>query len=255
MLVCLLAVSSQSGGDALADVLFGRYSPAGRLPVTWYPADYVNQVPMTDQSMRASSGNPGRTYKFYTGKPVYAFGTGLSYTTFSYETVNAVRPSYRIADLAPLAIADDTKRAADIALTINITNTGAVMSDVVVLAYVSSSASPAGVTPPIKELFDYARVHMLQPGASEVITFGLSYRVLSHVDDQGHTWLLPGTYQVRVQNEDAVVQEFELVGEAALIEEMPQPKQPAEAAFTQPQQQKQQQQNRHQRPAAAVSAL
>ena len=54
---------SQFGGDALVDVLFGRYSPAGRLPVTWYPADYVDQVPMTDQSMRASANNPGRTYK------------------------------------------------------------------------------------------------------------------------------------------------------------------------------------------------
>ena len=48
--------------------------------MTWYPADYVNQVPMTDQSMRAGAGNPGRTYKFFTGTPVFAFGTGLSYT-------------------------------------------------------------------------------------------------------------------------------------------------------------------------------
>lgn len=54
---------SQSGGDALVDVLFGGWAPAGRLPVTWYPASYVDAVPMTDQSMRASEGNPGRTYK------------------------------------------------------------------------------------------------------------------------------------------------------------------------------------------------
>ena len=211
---------AQSGGDALADVLFGKYSPAGRLPVTWYPEEYVDQVPMTDQSMRASSGNPGRTYKFYTGKPVYAFGTGLSYTTFSYTTVDMVRPSYDIAELAEHALLD-LPALKDVATTINVTNTGSVVSDVVVLAYVSSDVSPPGITPPIKELFDYARVHSLQPGQSEVITFGLSYRVLSHVDEAGHSWLLPGRYQLRIQNEDELVHEFELTGQPLLVEEMP----------------------------------
>ena len=217
---------AQSGGDALVDVLFGRYSPAGRLPVTWYPAEYVDQVPMTDQSMRSSSSNPGRTYKFYTGKPVFAFGTGLSYTTFQYTTVDQVRPVYSIADLAPNALADD--KQADIALTINVTNSGSVRSDVVVLAFVSSSVSPAGVTPPIKELFDYARVHRLAPGATESIVFGLSYRVLTHIDDKGAAWLLPGKYAIKIQNEEEIVHEFELVGEATMIEALPEPTTPAQ---------------------------
>ena len=212
---------SQSGGTSLVDVLYGNYSPAGRLPVTWYPEDYVNQVPMTDQSMRASSGNPGRTYKFYTGTPVYPFGHGLSYSTFSYQVVNAVRPRYQISELAMNAVVDD--RQADVALTLNVTNTGRVVSDVVVLAFVNSSASVPGVTPPMKELFDYARIHRLQPGSSEVITFGLSYRVLSHVDEDGSQWLLPGRYEVTVQNEREVVMAFDLEGEAALIEDLPQP--------------------------------
>ena len=211
---------SQSGGSSLVDVLFGRYSPAGRLPVTWYIADYVNQVPMTDQSMRASATNPGRTYKFYTGLPVYPFGHGLSYTTFSYETVEAVRPQYLISDLATNAVTDD--RLKDVGLTINVTNTGSVRSDVVVLAYLSSNTSFDGVTPPIKELFDYARIN-LRPGQSRVITFGLSYRVLGHVDDKGHQWLLPGQYTVKIQNEEELVHEFELVGEATLIEDFPTP--------------------------------
>jgi len=71
----------QSGGQALAEVLYGVVNPSGRLPVTIYPADYVNQISFFNMSMRAS---PGRTYKFYTGTPVYQFGDGLSYTTFTY---------------------------------------------------------------------------------------------------------------------------------------------------------------------------
>ena len=211
---------SQAGGDALAEVLFGRYSPAGRLPITWYPANYVTQVPMTDQSMRASDSNPGRTYKFYKGQTVFPFGQGLSYSSFSYQTVERVQAQYTIAKLIGNARADD--RQADVAWTVNVTNTGAVMSDVVVLAFVSSNASFAGVTPPLKELFDYARLRLL-PRQSEVVTFGLSYRVLSQVDENGHAWLLPGRYEVKLQNEGEERHVFELVGEATLVEDFPSP--------------------------------
>ena len=216
---------SQMGGEALADVLFGRYSPSGRLPVTWYPLDYVDQVSMIDQSMRASATNPGRTYKFYTGQSVFPFGYGLSYSTFSYQTTAAVRPVYRIAELIGRARADD--KQADVALTINVTNTGSVASDVSVLAFVSSNVSVGGVSPPLKELFDYQRVMMMAPGSSEVITFGLSYRVLGHVDAYGHQWLLPGVYRVAVQNEEEVVHTFVLEGEPALVEDFPHPNNPA----------------------------
>jgi len=57
---------SQSGGQAMLEAIFGVFSPAGKLVSTWYPADYVNQVNFTDQTMRASAKNPGRTYKFFT---------------------------------------------------------------------------------------------------------------------------------------------------------------------------------------------
>lgn len=195
--------------------------------------------------MRSSSSNPGRTYKFYTGKPVFAFGTGLSYTTFSYTTVDAARPVYSIADLLPNALADD--KQADVALTINVTNTGSVRSDVVVLAYVSSSVSPAGVTPPLKELFDYTRLHGLAPGATEEVIFGLSYRVLSHVDEAGSAWLLPGKYSIRIQNEDEIVHHFELVGEPAMLEALPEQSTPA-------QQLKRAEENRHVGSARRVAA-
>ncbi|CAF3241313.1 unnamed protein product [Rotaria socialis] len=63
----------QSGGLAIATVIFGQYNPAGRLPVTIYPASYVNEVSIFDMQMRPSSTNLGRTYKFYIGQAVYEF--------------------------------------------------------------------------------------------------------------------------------------------------------------------------------------
>lgn len=76
----------QDGGTAIAEVIFGDYNPGGRLPMTWYPQDFV-KVPMTDMRMRAdkSSGYPGRTYRFYQGKKVFEFGYGLSYSNYTYE--------------------------------------------------------------------------------------------------------------------------------------------------------------------------
>ncbi|XP_021725252.1 probable beta-D-xylosidase 7 [Chenopodium quinoa] len=82
----------ESGGLALAEIIFGDHNPGGRLPVTWYPQDFV-QVPMTDMRMRPdkSSGYPGRTYRFYQGKKVYEFGYGLSYSNYSYKFTTVTR--------------------------------------------------------------------------------------------------------------------------------------------------------------------
>ena len=68
----------QEGGDAVADVIFGDYNPSGRLPVTWYKS--VDQLPpFENYDMK------GRTYRFFTGEPLYPFGFGLSYSNFSYS--------------------------------------------------------------------------------------------------------------------------------------------------------------------------
>ncbi|KAJ0265957.1 beta-D-xylosidase 6 [Hirschfeldia incana] len=80
----------ETGGQALAEILFGDFNPGGRLPMTWYPQSFT-EVAMSDMHMRADSsrGYPGRTYRFYTGPQVYKFGTGLSYTNFDYKILSA----------------------------------------------------------------------------------------------------------------------------------------------------------------------
>ena len=212
------AYPSQSGGDALVEAVFGAWSPAGRLVTTWYPASYVDEVALTDQSMRSSEHNPGRTYKFYSGEVVFAFGHGLSYSTFSYHS-HISQSSYDIAELVGAARADDTAKG--VVWSVNVTNTGAVLSDVVVLAFVSSATGIAGVSPPIKELFDFAHLHAMHPGQSELLVLGLSYRVLASVDEAGHAWLLPGDYTLYVNDEADTAARVSLRGAPQLIEAHP----------------------------------
>ncbi|KAF5752154.1 putative beta-D-xylosidase [Tripterygium wilfordii] len=77
----------QAGGTAIADVLFGTSNPGGKLPMTWYPQEYLARVPMTNMAMRPFGGYPGRTYRFYKGPVVFPFGYGLSYTSFTHSLV------------------------------------------------------------------------------------------------------------------------------------------------------------------------
>ncbi|KAL0742648.1 hypothetical protein Bca4012_084161 [Brassica carinata] len=83
----------QAGGLAIADVIFGRHNPSGNLPMTWYPQSYVENLPMSNMNMRADNltGYQGRTYRFYTGETVYAFGDGISYTHFNHQLIKTPR--------------------------------------------------------------------------------------------------------------------------------------------------------------------
>jgi beta-glucosidase len=103
----------QEGGAAIADVLFGDYNPGGRLPVTFYKS--VDQLPpFTDYSMK------GRTYRFFTGEPLFPFGYGLSYTTFGYSNLKLPQ-SVRAGDR--------------ISLSVDVANTGTVAGEEVVQLY------------------------------------------------------------------------------------------------------------------------
>ncbi|XP_050379259.1 probable beta-D-xylosidase 2 isoform X2 [Argentina anserina] len=81
----------QAGGQAIADIVFGISNPGGKLPMTWYPDEYLKNLEMTDMGMRSrpSKGYPGRTYRFYKGPIVYPFGHGLGYTKFVQTVANA----------------------------------------------------------------------------------------------------------------------------------------------------------------------
>jgi len=90
----------EAGGLAIAKVLFGEHNPGGKLPITWYPKDYI-KIPMTDMRMRPdpSSGYPGRTYRFYKGPKVFEFGYGLSYTKYTYNFASHTKTKLNLNQL------------------------------------------------------------------------------------------------------------------------------------------------------------
>ncbi|KAL3592334.1 hypothetical protein D5086_010974 [Populus alba] len=89
----------EAGAIALAEIIFGDHNPGGRLPVTWYPQEFT-KVPMTDMRMRPqpSTGNPGRTYRFYEGEKVFEFGYGLSYSDYSYAFASVAQNQLNVKD-------------------------------------------------------------------------------------------------------------------------------------------------------------
>lgn len=187
----------QSGGLAIATVVFGQYNPAGRLPLTFYPAAYANQVSMFDMNMRPSSTNPGRTYKFYTGQPIFEFGFGLSYTTFSYTWFNdSTSVSFSIQSL--MKVHSDKRKFLMQIFRVNVTNTGSMDGDDIVLAYVTPpQVLRDGQTPPIKQLFGFERVHLAVNETKQVF-FPFNVESLFTVARDGSKWLHPGQYHILI---------------------------------------------------------
>ena len=218
----------QSGGPALFDILTGKAAPAGRLPITQYPAAYVDEVPMTDMTLRPSATNPGRTYKWYTGTPVFEFGFGLHYTTFDFAWASGVHANAS-ADLANYSIDElvaKGKKSAeflDLApldmFSARVTNTGNTTSDYVALLFVSGTFGPA--PHPNKQLVAYTRVHGLAPKESAVAQLNVTLGALARADESGAKWLYPGTYTLTLDTAGELKRTFRLVGEAAKIADWP----------------------------------
>jgi beta-glucosidase len=161
----------QATGTALADVLFGDYNPAGRLPVTFYASE--SQLPPFDNySME------GRTYRYFRGAPLYPFGHGLSYTTFQYSSLKA---------------AATTPTDQPLAVTVEVQNTGRRAGEEVVQLYLRHPDAKGRVA--LHALQGFERVP-LQPGEKKTVQFTLTPRQLSRLDEQAQRAVRAGRVQL-----------------------------------------------------------
>ena len=152
-----LTQNSQELGNALADVLFGDYNPAGRLTQTWVK-DITDLPDLLDYNIRN-----GRTYMYFKGKPLYAFGHGLSYTSFAYNSIKTNK--------------ETLEKDKALAVTVSITNTGKRDGEEVVQLYVKSIDS--AIQQPIKSLKAFQRV-ALKAGETKIVTLTLKAKNLEY---------------------------------------------------------------------------
>jgi beta-D-xylosidase 4 len=177
----------QLGGEAVAAVLLGDASPSGRLTTTYYTAGLVHARPMTDMNIAPHGGAPGLTHLYVPeGEALWPFGWGISYTTFSFSWYNSSSSSLRATPLGLL-------RAPPV-VHCNVTNTGAVASSVSVLGMLSTGLPDE----PLQELFDFARVADLAPGATATVALTLPPGIAACVDGAGQRVLRAGRFQLRV---------------------------------------------------------
>jgi len=163
----------EEGGTSVAQTLSGKNNPSGRLPVTFYTG--VDQLPpFEDYAMK------GRTYRYFEGKPLYAFGHGLSYTTFGYSAINVAKPVINAGDALKVEA--------------TVTNKGKVAGDEVAQLYLTFPQVPGA---PLRALRGFKRVH-LNPGESKKVSFELQDRDLSMVSEAGSIQVSEGKYGVVV---------------------------------------------------------
>src|SRR4030095_12095630 len=163
----------QSAGTAIADVLFGDYNPAGRLPVTFYKSD--NDLPdFSDYSMN------NRTYRYFKGEALYPFGYGLSYTTFRYDQLKV-----------PATVSKDK----NINVSVRVTNSGKMDGEEVVQLYLQHQNLSAKT--PIQALKGFQRI-ILKKGESKIINFELTPEQLSLVNETGSAYQPAGKILINV---------------------------------------------------------
>jgi beta-glucosidase len=161
------------GAQAIAETLSGANNPAGRLPVTFYAS--LDQLPPFEDYAMAN-----RTYRYFKGKPLFEFGYGLSYTTFSYSGLKLSTRSVRAGD--SLTVEADVK------------NTGTRSGDEVAQLYLTP---PHTSVSPQLALDGFKRIH-LAPGEIQHLSFTLDPRALSQVDAMGVRSVAPGNYTILV---------------------------------------------------------
>jgi len=173
-----LGFGGKHAGSAFADVLTGAYSPSGRLVDTWYEETW-DLPKIDDYDMR---GGNGRTYRFYRGTPAFAFGFGLSFTTFVYSG---------------LEVSQRVQPCSDIPVSLTVLNSGTVVADHSIQVYISAqNASDAGA--PLVRLVAFAKLHELQPAQQATVHLHIQASALAEVDVLGGQTLRPGTFVVSV---------------------------------------------------------
>ena len=208
----------QDGGTAMMNVLTGKVAPAGRLPITQYPADYVNQVPMTNMSLRPGEGNPGRTYKWYDGA-VFPFGYGMHYTNFTATFANSTMSSYDISSLVSSCNATYKDQCPFASIPVSVTNTGQMTSDFVTLGFITGTYGPAPY--PIKQLVAYQRLFNVTAGTPQMAMLNLTLGSLARVDDNGNMNLYPGSYSLMVDEPTQAMMNFTLTGSQTMLVDWP----------------------------------
>ncbi len=163
----------QAGGQAIADVIFGDYNPAGRLPVTFYKS-VKDLPPFEDYNMK------NRTYRYFTGEPLYPFGYGLSYTTFGYSKMKVKKT---------------IKTGEPVEVSVNVRNTGKKDGEEVVQLYVSNLSAKVPV--PLRTLKGFKRID-LKAGESKTVVFKLAPEDFSFVDEEYKRVIKPGKFLISV---------------------------------------------------------
>lgn len=167
----------EQGGTAVAEVLFGDYNPGGRLPITYYNS--LDELPAFDDY----DISKGRTYQYFKGKPLYPFGYGLSYTTFTYNN---------------LKISDN---GSTVKVSFNLKNTGRMNGDEVSQVYVKLPQT--GITMPLKELKGFQR-NTLKKGESKNIEIEIKKDLLRYWDEKSAQFIVPeGNYEFMVGSSSA----------------------------------------------------
>jgi beta-glucosidase len=162
------------GGRAVANVLFGDVSPAGKLPVT-FPKSLDQLPPFEDYSMQ------GRTYRYMTEEPLYPFGFGLSYSRFDYSELRLEKTTLAAGD--------------SLEVSLSLTNCGASDAAEVVQFYLSDLQASSIV--PFHHLVGFERV-VLKAGESRSVQFTLTPEMMSFYDDDGKLILEPGEFRLEV---------------------------------------------------------
>ena len=193
----------EEGGSAVADVIFGDYNPAGRLPVTFYKD--IEQLPdFRDYNMN------GRTYRYFEGDPLYPFGFGLSYTSFHYDNLDLSSDEVRIGE--------------DVLISVEVENTGNIFGEEVVQLYLSN-AFPKFIVP-IRELKGFKRIK-LDKNEKKVVTFTLHPHDYSAVNMEGNRIVDPGEIMINIggsqpgfreNNGNFVKGTFKLIGKSLILE-------------------------------------